>query len=84
MSHPDENAELIDGKTTVILQNPQRHRNSYTLSLICTYLGDHLPGDNSVSSGQQIPIFNTDKHWPYFNDFLQARESSGLNVGYHG
>ena len=27
MSHPDENAELIDGETTVILQDPQQHRN---------------------------------------------------------
>ena len=36
MSHPDKNAELIDGETIVIL--------------ICKYLGDHLPGNNLVSS----------------------------------
>ena len=27
MSHPAKNAELIDGETTVILQDPQQHRN---------------------------------------------------------
>ena len=69
MSHPDKNAELIDGKTTAILQGPQQIRNRYTLNLICKYLGDHLPGKNSVSSDQQLPIFDTDKNWPHFNYF---------------
>ena len=26
MSHPDKNAELIDGETTKVLQDPQQHR----------------------------------------------------------
>ena len=56
MSHPDKNAELIDGETIVIL--------------ICKYLGDHLPGNNLVSSDQHFSIFNTDKDWLHFNDFL--------------
>ena len=54
----------------MILQDPQQHRNRSTLSLICKYLGDHLPGNKSVSSDQQLPNFNTGKHWPHFNDFL--------------
>ena len=78
MSHPDKNAELIDGETTVILQDPQQHRNRSALKLICKYLGDHLPGNNLVSSSQQLPIFNTDKDWPHFNDLLQDQRFISL------
>ena len=60
MSLPDKNAELIDGETTAVLLDPQQHRNCSTLSPICKYLGDHLPGNNSVNLDQQLPIFNTD------------------------
>ena len=42
---------------------------------MCKYLVDHLPGNNSLSSDQQLPIFNTDKHWPYFNDFFMGPEN---------
>ena len=70
MSHPDKIAGLIDGETIVILQDLQQHRNRQTLSLICKYLGEHLPGNNSVSSDKQLPIFNNEKHWPHFSDFL--------------
>ena len=44
--------------------------NQYANRLICKYLSDHLPGNNSLSSDQQLPIFNTDKDWPHFNEFL--------------
>ena len=32
-----------------------QHINDYTIRLICNYLGDHLPGNNSVSSHPQLP-----------------------------
>ena len=53
---PEKNAELMDRQTdsSDFIGPPQRI-NHQTIRLICKYLDEHLPGNNSVSSDQQLP-----------------------------